>query len=77
MRETVLTEAESWELCDLMKSFYTLKETAEIYHTGNSHLTGRGKLNLKNEHLAEVINQKHLPQIFARVKEILTPEGEA
>lgn len=38
----VLNESEMWVLADLMKSFYSLKETAEFYHQGNSHYTNTG-----------------------------------
>jgi len=46
--ETTLTEEELWILCDLMNTFYTLKEASGIYNrTGSSHLSGktRGRLN--------------------------------
>lgn len=70
--ETVLTESESWELSDLMKRFYTLKDAAEIYHTGSGHLSS-GKLDSKNPEGEKYINEIALPAIFARIIEILTP----
>jgi hypothetical protein len=76
MKETVLTNQESWELCDLMKSFYTLRETAAIFHQGNSHLTSTG-ISLKNAEMETYINQVAIPAITARVIEILTPEAVA
>lgn len=75
LSETVLTESESWELSDLMQSFYTLKETAEIYGRGNSHLTSAVKVDLTNESLVKQINEVDMPRIFARVIEILSPEN--
>jgi hypothetical protein len=73
MAETVLTDKESWELADLMKSFYTLKDTAELYHSGNSHLTGT-KVDLKDKAQEDNINKVLLPKIFERIYQILTPE---
>lgn len=77
---SVLTEKESWELSDLMKSFYTLSATAGIFHRGNSHLTSSQAVNLQDAELAEKINKEILPRIFGRILEILTPapkESEA
>lgn len=71
--ETVLTDKESWELADLMQSFYTLQDTAKIFHSGNSHLTTTS-INLKNQELENHINKVLMPQIFKRVYEILTPK---
>ena len=73
--ETVLTDDESWELADLMKTFYTLKDMAELYHSGNSHLTSKTKVNLKNEEQENYINKELIPKIFNRVYEILSPSN--
>lgn len=72
MGSTVLTDQESWELADLMQSFYTLKDTAELYHTGNSHLTST-TIDLKNQEQENYINKTLMPRIFNRVYQILTP----
>lgn len=77
LEQTTLTDQESWEFSDLMKSFYTLREAAEIYHSGNSHLTSSQKLNLKNADALKRINEVEIPAILARVYEILSPaEGK-
>lgn len=75
MKQTVLSKSESWELCDLMKSFYTLKQTAAIFHTGGSHLSDTA-ISLKNEEMETYVNQVVIPAITARVLEILTPKAE-
>lgn len=72
MKETVLADKESWELCDLMKSFYTLRSAAEIYHQGNSHLTTTG-ISLKSAEAEKRINEIDIPAITKRVIEILSP----
>jgi len=74
MAKTVLTDKESWELADLMKSFYTLKDMAELCHSGNSHLTSTQGFDLKDEAQEEYINKELMPKIFNRIYEILTPE---
>lgn len=68
-----ITEKESWELADLMQSYYTLKKVAEIYHTGISGLTS-GKLSLKDSKQEHEINTVTLPAIFQRIDEILSPK---
>lgn len=73
LAETVLTDNESWELSDLMKRFYTLKEAAEIFHTGSAHLTSSNSCDSTNKHIENQINKIELPKIFKRVLEILTP----
>lgn len=70
--ETPLTDAEQWELSDLMKSFYSLQDTAEIFYQGNSHFTSNCKLDLKNAELYNKINKELLPKIFERVYQILS-----
>ena len=72
LESTVLTESESWEFSDLMKSFYTLKEAAEIYHQGNSHLTSNHIITLKNKEAYNRINQIEIPKIMKRVYQILS-----
>lgn len=73
LEETVLTESESWEFSDLMKSFYTLRETASLYHQGNSHLTAGVEITLKNKQAEKRINEKEIPVIMERIYEILAP----
>jgi hypothetical protein len=75
MKETVLTDEESWELADLMKSFYTLKKTAEFFHQGNSHVSSTG-VSLKNPEIEKYVNEVAIPAITARVLEILSPAVE-
>jgi len=70
----VLTEDEQWILSDLMKSFYTLKGTAELFHSGNSHLTTT-PINLKDEKLEDHINRVLLPKIFEATYKLLEPKN--
>ena len=70
-----LTRDEQWILSDLMKSYYTLKESAEIFHTGSSHYTSKTGVDLKNEDYYNKINKELIPAITARVIELLTPNN--
>lgn len=74
LRATVLSERESREFSDLMKSFYTLKETAQLYYSGNSHLTSSSRLSLKNPAALKRINEKEIPAVTAAVLSILAPK---
>lgn len=72
--ETVLTENESWELSELMESFYALKNAAEVLGRGSSHISKNPCAEIiKNEDEVKRINEIVLPAIFAEVYKILTP----
>lgn len=71
--ESVLTDSQAWELSDLFKSCYTLRETAEIFGRGKSNFSSvDNKANFKDEKLAERINKEILPKLFERIRELLT-----
>jgi len=74
--KTPLTDKEAWELSDLMKSFYTLKETAEVFHRGGSNLSGSNGItqDLKDEELEKIINEVKIPLIFERIDTILSSD---
>lgn len=58
LAETPFTKKELWQLCDLMKTFYALKEASGVYEReGSSHLTGDTRGLLKNEDLKEELNE--------------------
>jgi len=71
--DTPLSEDESWELSDLMKRFYSFRDVAEIFHSGNGHMTSNTGVDSTNKELEKYINEVELPKIFKRVIEILTP----
>jgi hypothetical protein len=73
-KETVLTENEIWALCDLMKTFYTLRAAAEVFHSGHSHQTERAKIeSLKLPEQEDLINKVLLPKVFERIEKLLSP----
>jgi len=69
---STLTDGEAWKLSELMREFYCLRETAELF--------GRGSMNIcdagfpKNESLVKRINEVLLPAIFEKVYSLLSPK---
>lgn len=65
---TPLSDDELWELCDLMKSFYTLTGAAELFGRGYSYYTEKAKLEeVKDKDLVLRINTVMLPAIFEKI----------
>ena len=75
LAETVLSNSESWELSDLMKRFYTLREAAGIFNRGTVHLTSNTRRDSTNKEFEKYINEVELPAIFEAVIDILSPKG--
>ena len=65
--QSVLNDEESWELSDLFKSCYALKEAAAIFTRGNSNYT----TSKEDEKMAEKINYEIMPRLFKRIRELL------
>lgn len=58
-----------------MKTFYTLKETAEFFRHGYSWYTEKAKIDdLQRTDLENEINQKMLPKLFEEIDKLLTPQ---
>lgn len=73
-RETVLTDDEIWILCDLMATYYTLKNTAALFHNGYSGHTSKAFLdNLKSAEMEAHINKVLLPEVFKKIEQLLSP----
>lgn len=71
---TVLTDRESWDLAELMESFYALRNIAEVFNRGGSHITTNPiKDIIKNSKEVDRINKIVLPELFKEVYKILTP----
>ena len=74
-QHTPLANNEIWLLCELMKSYYTLRDYADMCYTGGAHYTGNPCAQvIKNENEYNRINQEVLPRIFAAIRNILDPE---
>ena len=69
--KTPLTDDEIWKLLDFMKTFYTLRETSELFGFGYSHYTEKSKLDdLKRDDLVKLINKDLLPKLFKEIESI-------
>jgi hypothetical protein len=72
--ETVLTDAEIWELCDYMQTFYTLKSVAELFKCGYSRQTERAKIEkVQSETHYDLVNKVWLPEVFKKIEQLLAP----
>ena len=75
--ETVLTDKETWTLMELMKTVYTLRDTAEDLGRGCSHYTTNPcKDMILNEDEVTRINEVVLPALFREIANILREDCE-
>jgi hypothetical protein len=66
-----LSDNDIWKLCDFMKTFYNLRETASIVGRGYSYITERAKLEtLKDLEMVKTINEIMLPVLFSKIDEM-------
>lgn len=66
-----------WKLFELMKTFYSLKEIAQVYSIGGSHYTNNPLKDLiMNDKEVTRINEVILPEIFNEVEKIFAEESE-
>jgi hypothetical protein len=72
----VISKDQLYELVDLMMTMYDLKKTAELFRHGYSYQTEKAKIeDLKDEALENRINKVLLPQVFDRIRKLLTEEN--
>lgn len=72
---TPLSDKELWTLCELMKSFYTAKEYAEMLHTGGAHYTTNPCRDIiQNDKEYNRINKTIIPSICKEVYALLSPQ---
>jgi len=72
--ERTFDDKEGWELCELFKQFYHLKEQAGFWGRGNMHCANTTIQSWKNKKLAKEINEKMLPVVIDRIMGILSPK---
>ena len=70
----VVRDSQLWTLCELFKTFYALKETAEVLGRGGSHFTTNpcSELIINKDEVTR-INTIVLPAIFEEIYKILIP----
>lgn len=72
--DLVLNDRELWTLCELMQTFYTMREYSDCISRGGSHYTTNPQKDLiKNEREYKRINEVVLPKIFDEIEALLTP----
>jgi len=72
LKEMTFSEKEGWELSELFKRFYTLRESAEMFGRGGCHVSGVDEYLIDTK-LAKRINEVLIPETTKRIIEILTP----
>lgn len=69
----IIKESQKWEFAELFSSFYKLKDIAEVYNRGGSHLTNNPcKVIIQNLDEVKRINEIVLPSIFEATYRIIT-----
>mgnify|MGYP003538918474 CR=1 FL=1 len=70
----VTKDADLWTLCELFKTFYTLKEAAEVLGRGGSHYsTNPIATFIVNKMEVKRINKIILPMLFNEIYKVLKP----
>lgn len=73
LAETTFTEKEGWELCELFKQFYFLRESAEHFGRGKCHVADTSAPLWQKPELAKEINEVLIPPVMDRILQILSP----
>lgn len=71
---TTFDEEEGWELSELFKQFYFLKQAAEFFKEGKADIANANINTWKDFAKTKEINEVIIPQVTKRILEILTPE---
>ena len=75
--ETPLKDKEVWQLLELMKALYTLREYSDLLTRGGAHYTTNPCKNIiVNNVELERINKKVIPALLSNVYALLTPDEE-
>ncbi|MCP4255004.1 MAG: hypothetical protein GY775_16680 [Candidatus Scalindua sp.] len=68
------TCTEGWELSELFKQFYFLKEAAEMFGRGKAFVSSTKIEAWKDANKVKEINEILIPRVTSRIIQILTPE---
>lgn len=75
LAHTTFNEKNGWVLSELFQEFYTLKKTAELFHTGGAHITTSPLKDLLTKpDYCKHINEILIPAITSKIIELLTPD---
>jgi len=71
---TTLNKEELWTLCELMKSFYIMRESAEVFGRGGAHISANPcKDAIQDADMVKKINEDIIPSITNKIIELLKP----
>ena len=81
LEETTFSRSEGWELCELFKRFYNLRESADMFHKSSAHVSSSvlesiSESEKEDKIISDKINQVMIPKVTDRILEILTPKEE-
>ena len=66
------TDSEIWKICELMKSFYIIRNYSDTLHRGGAHYTSNPAADvIKNENEYKRINKTVIPAIMKELYSIL------
>lgn len=69
---TITDDNDLWKFCELSRTIYTLKSTAELFHMGGAHVTHNPDINsLKNPEMENYINVVLIPSQIRHLWTIL------
>lgn len=68
--ECALSDRQIWKLLELMKRFYILRETADLFYRGGANISSRDLSSIKNEALANQINNDMMLDLFEEIEKI-------
>lgn len=73
-KSLIVRDSQLWVICELFRTFYSLKETAEVLGRGGSHFTSNPCADIiTNKDEVKRINEVVLPAIFEAIYKILIP----
>ena len=76
LTDPVFSFSEGYELAELLKQFYILKDTAELLGRGGAHITTAKISEYKKPELVKEINEIRIPEVMNRIYQLLDPRGE-
>lgn len=68
--ECVLSDEQIWKLIELMKRFYILRQAADLFYRGSANVSSRNLPSVKNEDLANQINNDIMLDLFEEIEKI-------
>jgi len=77
LKNKTFSDSEGWELSELFKQFYFLRESAENFGRGKCHVANTLIDTWEKPELVKEINEILIPKITKRILEILTPSEES